>query len=331
LDYHLQVFDDRGHALQLAAEIVRSRDGEVITKKHLEQQVEGAVSENRALHIALPSRMLAGHYTVALSGRLVSNPDEKVCGTRRDVSEGHVFEVMIPDRLRVGVVSSHDDTIQKALEELGVDYKLLDAADLSEGNFQGLHTIIIGIRAYLLRADLRTHNESLLQWVQEGGHLLVNYQKTKEWQEAQDPTFRAGRRDDECNFAPYPLRLSERRVTNEEAPVSVLCPEHPIFNMPNPIDASAWEGWGQERGLYFSEEYDARYQPLIAMRDPGEEPATGSTLIARYGDGTYLYTGLALYRQLSRYHPGAYAIFANMISLPFASGMQKGASMYGDW
>ena len=328
LDYYLQVFDGRGHSLQLSAEIVRNRDGEVVAKKHLEQQVGGGVSDKRTLRIALPSQMPAGTYTVALSGRLISNSGEKISATRRDICDGYVFDVMVPERLKVGVVSSHDNTVQEALKELEVDYRLLNAVDLSEGNLQGLHTIIIDIRAYLLRADLRTHNENLLKWVQEGGHLFVNYQKTKEWQEAQDPSFREGRRDEQCNFAPYPLRLSERRVTNERAPVTVLQPEHPIFNMPNLIDASAWEEWVQERGLYFSEKHDARYQPLLAMRDPGEEIATGSTLIAPYGDGTYLYTGLALYRQLSRYHPGAYALFANMISLPFASRMQKETSKY---
>src|SRR5690606_5820241 len=121
-------------------------------------------------------------------------------------------------------------------------------------------------------------------------------------------------------FAPYPLRLGRDRVTYEDAPVTVLQPAHVLFHQPNEIGSDAWDGWIQERGLYFPETYDDAYVELLSMHDPGEAPLTGSTLLARHGEGTYLYTALGWYRQLKAFHPGAYALFANLVSLPLVDG-----------
>jgi len=109
-------------------------------------------------------------------------------------------------------------------------------------------------------------------------------------------------------------------VTREDAEADVLLPEHPLLHQPNEIGPEAWTGWVQERGLYFPSAWDNAYDELFCMHDPGEEPLCGSTLLATYGEGTYLYTALVWYRQLKVYHPGAYALFANMISLPLTDG-----------
>ena len=215
------------------------------------------------------------------------------------------FEVQVPQDLRVGVVESYDDALSNALSELGVEHALLDSVALASGDLSTFDTIVLDIRAYLVRPGLQAHNDRLLEWVQEGGHLVVNYHKTFEW--------------NEYNYAPYPITLSRARVTREEAPVRLLQPEHVLFQEPNEIRPQDWDDWVQERGLYFPSEYDTGYTELLALNDPGEPEQRGSTLLAEYGQGTYLYTALVWYRQLKEYHPGAYRMFANMISLPVVS------------
>ena len=148
---------------------------------------------------------------------------------------------------------------------------------------------------------------------------MVNYQKTFEWNAgSSDPFGSSG--NNPGNFAPYELVLGRDRVTREDAPVTLLHPEHVLFSKPNELGPETWIGWVQERGLYFPESYDDRYLELFSLSDPGEPPLEGSTLLADYGAGTYLYTALVWYRQLKAYHPGAYKAFANMISLPLVDG-----------
>ncbi|MCH8960293.1 MAG: hypothetical protein IH820_02995, partial [Bacteroidetes bacterium] len=180
-------------------------------------------------------------------------------------------------------------------------------------------------RSYLIRQDLRLHNDKLLAWVQDGGHLIVNYQKTFEWNEQYPDPFDDSRTNP-GTFAPYPLVLGHGRVTREDAAVAVQQPGHLLMHQPNTIMPEAWEGWVQERGLYFPRSWDDAYEELFCMNDPGEQPLCGSTLLARYGEGTYFYTALVWYRQLKVYHPGAYALFANMISLPLVDGRTSASS-----
>src|SRR5690606_15437408 len=124
----------------------------------------------------------------------------------------------------------------------------------------------------------------------------------------------------EGGFAPYPLRLGRDRVTMEDAPVEVLEPGHPVFNAPYAITEADWDGWVQERGLYFPSDYDARYRELIATGDVGEAPLRGGLLLAEVGEGAYLYTPLVFYRQLEALNPGAWRLFANLVSLPLTAG-----------
>jgi hypothetical protein len=252
-------------------------------------------------------------YTVALSGFA----DSATLGTATADAflPARVFDVEVPSELRVGVVESYDNTLDRALTELGIQHTMLDSVALADGRFDNLHTIVVDIRAYLVRQDLRTHNDRLLEWVRNGGHLVVQYQKTFEWNAGSaDPFVASG--NNPGNFAPYPIELGRDRVTREDAPVTVLMPEHPLFTTPNELGTDTWESWVQERGLYFPEAYDDRYVELVSLHDPGEEPLESSTLLAPYGSGTYLYTALVWYRQLKEFHPGAYRAFANMVSLP---------------
>ncbi|KPJ90020.1 MAG: LmbE family protein, partial [Gemmatimonas sp. SG8_17] len=159
-----------------------------------------------------------------------------------------------------------------------------------------------GIRAYETNPLLLASNDRILDWVRGGGTLIVQYQQYVYF---------------EGDYAPYALsaRRPHDRVSHEGAPVRVLMPDHPVFNEPNTIDSDDFDGWVQERGLYFASEWDDRYQALLEISDPGESPKLGALLVAEYGDGLYLYTGLSLFRQLPAGVPGAYRLLANLLSL----------------
>ena len=183
------------------------------------------------------------------------------------------------------------DAIPEALRQLGIEPVLLDEAALAEGNLNSFDVILTGIRAYEVRPDLVANNQRLLDYVQNGGTLIVQYNKYE---------FPEG------NFAPYPVSMSRPhdRVTDESAPVRLLDRSHPVLSMPNRITEQDWEGWVQERGLYFLNTWDPQFTPLLEMADPGEEPLRGALLVAPYGEGTYVYTGLSLFRQLPEGVPG---------------------------
>ena len=249
------------------------------------------------LPIAVPANAASGNYNI----RIAINEDRAPLEFE---VQGRLFDAEAAPNLSVGVVTSYDDTLPAALDDLGVNYAILDSTALAESRFNGLHTIVIDIRAYLVRSDLRRYNDNLLSWVEAGGHLVVNYHKTMEW----NP------RESRPSWAPYPIELGRDRVTRETAPVSVRRPT--LMHFPNRIGPDAWDGWVQERGLYFPARWDEAYEEIFCMNDPGEAEHCGSTLLAQYGEGTYLYTALVWYRQLKANHPGAYRLFANMISLP---------------
>ena len=200
----------------------------------------------------------------------------------------------------MGVVQSYDNTFMTVLEKLNIPHEALTIEDFSQAKLDTFSAIIIDIRAYLVRPDLAANNAALLDYAARGGTLLVMYQKTEEWKP---------------EFAPYPITVSRNRVTREDAPVKLLVPGHPVFTTPNAIRPEDWDGWIQERGLYFPSEWDAAFTPLIECNDPDESNPPGSLLIAKHGEGTYVYTALVLYRQIRELHPGALRLFVNMIAL----------------
>ncbi|MCS6804897.1 MAG: NEW3 domain-containing protein [Acidobacteriota bacterium] len=214
-----------------------------------------------------------------------------------------IFDIKVAPNLTVGYIPGPQDEIPEALRQLGVTVRLLEADELAFGDLQQFDCIIAGVRAYEFRNDLTQHNQRLLDYVREGGVFIVQYNTSRAWDPGQ--------------YAPYPAKMvGNERITVEESPVEILAPEHPVFNRPNKITTADFDGWVQERGLYFWTQWDERYRSLLAGHDPGESPQKGGWLEATYGKGLYVYTAYAWFRQLPAGVPGAYRLFANLISLP---------------
>ena len=303
LPIQAKIFDPLASQLRIKALVTQESTGAEITRDELDIEVIGAAEVADTLMLRMPDDLADGAYRIDVTG--AAGPSQ---APARLHVRGQVFDVAAAPGLKVGIVDSYDNNLATALEELQVDYVMLDSLSLARGAFAGLHTIVVDIRSYLVRPDLREHNGALLDWVRQGGQLVVNYHKTLEWN---TPS---------ASYAPYPLRLGRFRVTREDAPVELNRPDHVLMLRPNKIGPTAWDGWVQERGLYFPSSWDASYDELFCMSDPGEERHCGSTLLASVGEGTYMYSALVWYRQLKVFHPGAYAIFANIVSLPLTDG-----------
>ena len=211
------------------------------------------------------------------------------------------FQVQLPPSLRVGYVAGVGDDAPAALRQMGAEVTELAEKDLATADLSRFDAILTGIRAYEVRPDLVKQNQRLLDYARNGGTLVVQYNR---FERVDRP------------FAPYPLtaRLQDR-VTDESAPVRLLAPDHQALSWPNRITAADFEGWVQERGLYYPTQIDEHFTPLLEMGDPGDPQLRGALLVAPYGKGTYVYTGLALFRQFPEGVPGAYRILANLVSL----------------
>ncbi|HEU5233246.1 MAG TPA: PIG-L family deacetylase [Terriglobales bacterium] len=209
--------------------------------------------------------------------------------------------VNLPPGLRVGYVMGAGDEIPAALKQLGMDVQVISPANLPNLDLSRFHTIVMGIRAYDVSTDVRVNNPRLLDFVQQGGTLILQYNSGT-------GAFNAG------HYTPYPITASNARVSVEEAPVEILDPQSPILNYPNKITTHDFDGWVQERGLYFMSNWDDHFHPLLASNDPGEQPQKGGLLVAQYGKGTYIYSGYAFFRQLPAGVPGAIRLFVNLLS-----------------
>ena len=225
----------------------------------------------------------------------------------------HAFDINVPRDLHVGYITAEGEPIPDALRMLGIQVDLLDAAALNFGDLSRFDAIVVGVRAYELRSELPGANQRLLDYVSGGGTLLVQYQRDFAW--------------DGRNFAPYPAKISSSqpgqplpRTTDETAAVNFLRPDDRLLNTPNKITAKDFDGWVQERGLYYWTEFDAKYTPLLSMHDPGEKDLNGALVYASIGKGTYIYTGLAFFRQLPEGVPGAYRLFVNLLSASRSPG-----------
>jgi hypothetical protein len=185
----------------------------------------------------------------------------------------------------LGYIEGVGDTVPDAVRQLGINVTMLTSQDLATGDLSKYPTIVLGVRAYSARDDVRSYNKRLLDYVSNGGNLVVQYNRSEDWGNLQ--------------FGPYPFTINNNdRVTKEEAPVKVLQPSHPIFNVPNKITPSDFDGWLQERGTYFMRTWDPRYTPLLESGDPGEMPLQGGLVTVKYGKGTYTYTGYVFFREL---------------------------------
>ena len=218
------------------------------------------------------------------------------------VQRASIVEVKVTPGLKIGYIMGAGDDIPAVLRELGLDVTLLSPDDVARGDLGRFGTIVLGIRAYDTRDDVRKNNPRLLDYVRDGGTLLVQYNTSPS-------DFNAG------HYTPYPAELSRQRVTVEEAPVTILDPQSPVFHDPNQITERDFAGWVQERGLYFLDQWDTHYTPLLASNDPGEPPQKGGLLLAQYGKGHYIYTGYSFFRQLPFGVPGAIRLYVNLLSV----------------
>ena len=218
----------------------------------------------------------------------------------------HAFDINVPANLRVGYITAENEPVPEALERLGIHVDMLEPTALAFGDLSRFNAIVVGLRAYELRHDLPGANQRLLDYVSNGGTLVVQYERDFAWDRAQ--------------YAPYPAKISPPagsplpRVTDETSPVKFLKPDDPLLNTPNKITQEDFKGWVQERGLYFWTQFDPKYTALLAMNDPGEPDQNGSLVYTNYGKGVYIYTGIAFFRQLPEGVPGAYRLFVNLIS-----------------
>jgi LmbE family N-acetylglucosaminyl deacetylase len=212
------------------------------------------------------------------------------------------IDVKFGPGLHVGYLPGAGDETGKAVAQMGIPVETLSTDDLATGDLSRFTSIVVGVRASAVRADWKSHRERLLRYVQNGGHLIVQYQ-TQEF--------------DEAPYGPYPYKLTARadEVSEEAAPVRILRPDHPAFAGPNRIALSDFDGWVEERGSKWMVEWDSRYAALLESRDREQPPLRGGLLIANYGKGFWTYAAYAFYRQLPAGVPGAWRLFANLLSL----------------
>jgi LmbE family N-acetylglucosaminyl deacetylase len=201
----------------------------------------------------------------------------------------------------VGYIEGAGDSVAACLAQMGYTVKPLSAAALTEEGLKGLDAVVVGVRAFNVRSDLDKHMSALFAFAEAGGNLIVQYNRPE------------GLKSE--RFAPYDLGLSSKRVTDEQSPVTFLLPDHPALNTPNKITRADFDGWVQERGIYFPDQWDGHFKPILAFKDPNEPPLEGGILIASHGRGNVIYTSLAWFRELPAGVPGAYRLFANLVSL----------------
>ena len=212
----------------------------------------------------------------------------------------HIMNLAVPAHMRIGYIAASNDPIPDTLRQIGIQVDLLDEVALAFEDLSRYDAIVVGIRAYDLRPDLMRSNRRLLDYVHEGGSLVVQYQRDPQWVSAMPYT------------ATMPGQTS--RVTDANSPVHFLAPDNPLLNSPNKITLADFAGWDQERGLYFLGTFDSHYQPVLGLTDPGEPETNGSLVYAHYGKGVYIYTGLSFFRELPAGVPGAYRLFVNLLS-----------------
>jgi LmbE family N-acetylglucosaminyl deacetylase len=212
-----------------------------------------------------------------------------------------IVDVKVPHDLKVGYIMGAGDDIPTILRQVGLNVTEIPAEQLATEDLSQFGTIVLGIRAYDTQKDVVTNNRKLLDFVSAGGTLVVQQNNGVD-------DFNSG------NFTPYPADLSRLRVTVEEAPVEILAPQDSVFHYPNTITPEDFDGWVQERGLYFMRNWDHHFTPLLSSHDPGEEPLKGGLLRAQYGKGTYIYAAYAFFRQLPAGVPGAVRLYVNLLS-----------------
>ncbi|MBT8295586.1 MAG: LmbE family protein, partial [Gramella sp.] len=201
----------------------------------------------------------------------------------------------------IAYIEGAGDIVPESLEQIGYKVTKISPADINLATLTRYDAVVLGIRAFNVLEALKYKQEILHEYVKQGGNMIVQYNTNR------------GLVVNE--LSPFNLELSRNRVTNEESNIVFLAPEHPVLNFPNKLTKADFEGWVQERGLYFPGTWDENFTPILSMQDEGESPKHGSLLVAGYGDGYYIYTGLSFFRQFPEAVPGAFRLFANLISI----------------
>jgi LmbE family N-acetylglucosaminyl deacetylase len=234
--------------------------------------------------------------------KVITRPDlDSYYAYRPATEKVEAVDVKLPTNLRVGYIMGAGDEIPSVLQSVGLNTSIITPQELASGDLTRYGTIIVGIRAYDTRTDVREHNRRLLDYVNRGGTLIVQYNQST-------GLFNDG------HYTPYPATEANVRVSVEEQPVEILAPEEQVFNWPNKITQKDFDGWVQERGLYFMSQWDAQFKPLLACNDPGEPPQKGGLLLAHYGKGIYIFSAYGFSRQLPAGVPGAIRLFVNLVS-----------------
>jgi LmbE family N-acetylglucosaminyl deacetylase len=277
----------------------------------VEVHFDGVGDQYAKLTVTPPAQLAAGNYTITAYAK---RGDEKFSTsleplpTMPSILWGepaqtivHAFDINVPSSLRVGYITAEGEMIPEALKRLGINVEMLDANALTFGDLSKYTAIVVGVRAYELRPELASANKRLLDYVTNGGTLVVQYNRDFIWNK----------------FLPAPYHATignpTPRITDENAEVKFLKPDDPLLNTPNKITAADFQNWVQERGLYYWSDFDAKYTPLLSMHDPGESDLNGGLVYSHLGKGVYIYTGLAFFRELPEGVPGAYRLFVNLL------------------
>jgi len=204
----------------------------------------------------------------------------------------------------IGYIPGAGDDVVACLKQVGYTVTILTDDLLDKGKLAEYDAIVAGIRAYNTNDRLQVYYPALMNYVEQGGNLIVQYNTNNRI----GPLL--------AKIGPYPFTISRDRVTNENAEVRILNQQHPAFHFPNEIQASDFDNWIQERGIYFATDVDKHYEPLLSLNDPNEKPHEGSLIVTKYGKGNFVYTGLVFFRELPAGVPGSYRLFVNLLSLP---------------
>jgi hypothetical protein len=202
----------------------------------------------------------------------------------------------------VGYIQGPGDEVAAALRQVGYDVRPLSEETLTAAALKAFPVVVIGVRAFNTSEKLRAAQPALMAYVQDGGTVVAQYNTNNRLAPLSVP------------IGPFPFEIGSERVTDETSAVTFVSPAHRLLSWPNRIGAGDFDGWVQERGLYFAKSWDGRYETLLRMNDPGEHPLDGSVLFARHGKGAFVYTGLSFFRQLPAGVPGAFRLFANLLA-----------------
>ncbi|MDQ5980071.1 MAG: hypothetical protein QG602_3046 [Verrucomicrobiota bacterium] len=260
----------------------------------------------KAVRASLAASAEVGGVTYGTERLVLSYPHLPVQLLQRP-AHTHLVALNVQTRgKRIGYLPGAGDSTAESLAQLGYEVVTLTGTDLAPEKLAGLDAVVLGVRAFNDRADLAANLPGLYTWVEAGGTVVTQYNRPNGLKATV--------------LGPYELSIEgpapRLRVTDENAPVAFLAPDHPVLNVPNKITDADFEGWVQERGAYFPSKWDeARYTAILAMNDPGEAPLRSSLLVAPHGKGWFVYTGLSFFRQLPAGHPGAHRLFANLVSL----------------